>query len=91
MLAWWPPYLERAVQLAVHLRCVGWFEISLVATLLGKSCLNSTCDVLVSLRLAWWPPYWERAVQLAVHLRCVGWFEISLTVVQVAVHLCCVG
>ena len=65
-LAWWPPYWERAVQLAVHLRCVGWFEISLVATLLGKICLT-------------------------VHLRCVGWFEISLIVVQVAVHLCCVG
>ena len=71
-LALWPPYWERAVQPGVHLCSVGYFEVTLVATVQGKSCTTSCPLVLVSVRLFWWPPYWERAVRLAVHLCYLG-------------------
>ena len=45
-LVWWPPYWERVVQLAVHLCCVGKFEIRLVAILLGKGC-STSCPLVL--------------------------------------------
>ena len=44
--AGWIPYWERTVNLALHTCWVGLFEVNSVATLLGKSCLSGSPQVL---------------------------------------------